>query len=685
MAFSPITNFRATLAAPMTASQLTLTVDSVTVQDHAIVTADYGGVLYFTINPGAANMEIVKAESNASTVFTLTSRGLAFYGATETELASFKFPHNAGEPVIVSNPKDLYKSFVDKYSDESVNGVKTFDELPKIPLSPVDPEDAASKDYVDNAVIAVGGVTDLMVSKNGADPTLTINVASGYYTVGDVTALYAGASAQAVTDAATNYIMLRSDGTLTINTTGFLDGYLQIAIVVASGGTITSVSDRRSFLTLGQDNQIITTSLTYGATLAVGDPVYVDASASNKLKKALGTGASTADGFVGVVLEAGADTATGLRVQVGGVVSGLSGLTSNAPVYITDAGGFASTQGTYKKAAGWALSASAFLMMPGLRVEEISGGNSDATTANFNEAMTFFANTNITGAEAETLTAGPSSDATALHKHIVSPLSFTVGTTLVAPGSGIEYQITSDPSGDNVYVFYASGSTPNINKSIMRFERNSATGMYEYLDDSVSLPESTYSWDQDGDGGICAGENYVYLMARSDDPTSNAARLLRMDKDFGNVTAMTLSGSDITNAVGCIAGDDDQIFVAQNAATTTYAQYTISGTTATRGSNITIASTDGEDVVAFLFDGTDLLMIESDTEGIRRINTSGTNQATRNVTFFPNSGPARASLGAKGLGFYPNSLTNGIYEFGLVEITTPSGNILMIANLTQYS
>ena len=178
--YSVLTNFQTTLAQSMTKTQLTLTLQNITLQGHAITSADYGQYLYFTINPGAANMEVVRAISNAAGVFTLDKRGLAWYGEDDDEITSFKFPHNSGEPVIVSNAKNVIAQMVNRWSNQEVGGDKqftgdiSFDNPIVIPITPTLPTHAGSKDYIDNAVSVASGNTSLMVTKNGSDPTLSI-------------------------------------------------------------------------------------------------------------------------------------------------------------------------------------------------------------------------------------------------------------------------------------------------------------------------------------------------------------------------------------------------------------------------------------------------------------------------------------------------------------------------------
>lgn len=159
---------------------------------------------------------------------------------------------------------------------------------------------------------------------------------------------------------------------------------------------------------------LVSTDFTYGATIAAKDPLYIDAADSNKLKKALASGSSTADTFIGIAIEAGANTDAGKRVQIGGLVTGLSGLTAGSPVYLTDAGAFSATPGTYRVVVGLAISTTAMWMNgPVRRIMEIAGVNSAASVANLNELLTFINATDITGAEAESLT----DDSTLTNKH----------------------------------------------------------------------------------------------------------------------------------------------------------------------------------------------------------------------------------------------------------------------------
>ena len=278
MAYSVVTNYQTTLAAPMTSTQLTCPVSSILTNDytpHTIETSELGSGWYLTIAPGTSKEEIIKVTAVApgtgdGGTFTISAsgRGLAYHGSTDAQATGNAYDHNPGDIVILSNTKNFENRQMNLEGDQTADGVKTFTESPKVPLVPSDPEDVPSKNYVDVAVSSASGVTDLLVSKNGSDPTLTINVNAGEVEISDTLITYAGASAQAVTAASTNYVMLRFDGTLVINTTGFVDGYIPLAIVVADGTTITSVTDKRPFFTIGPKDA------TYKYTTDKGEKVY---------------------------------------------------------------------------------------------------------------------------------------------------------------------------------------------------------------------------------------------------------------------------------------------------------------------------------------------------------------------------------------------------------------------------
>ena len=95
----------------------------------------------------------------------------------------------------------------------------------------------------------LSSVNQLRVYKDG---DLTFGVRPGNYLSGDVEVDYLGASAQSLTNNATNYIYLTAGGTLTVNTTGFpvasVTPHVPLATILTSAGqySVTDVTDYRS-------------------------------------------------------------------------------------------------------------------------------------------------------------------------------------------------------------------------------------------------------------------------------------------------------------------------------------------------------------------------------------------------------------------------------------------------------
>ncbi len=77
---------------------------------------------------------------------------------------------------------------------------------------------------------------------------LTVGIWGLNYDFKGTLTVYAGCTAQAVTDNATNYIYLDAANALIVNTTGFpvdADSFFPLATVVAAGGAIVSIADKR--------------------------------------------------------------------------------------------------------------------------------------------------------------------------------------------------------------------------------------------------------------------------------------------------------------------------------------------------------------------------------------------------------------------------------------------------------
>lgn len=175
--FSVVTDYSSTLNLPMTSSQTTVPVSSIVTKDgHTLVTADFGGKIFLTIEPSGTKQELVMCTGITSGAFSGCTRGLAFYGTSTAAVAGNAKTHSASSRVIMSNSHYVYEQFVDvNNKDQTIEGAKTatgvwtFGSLPIIPTTtPTDPQHAVSLDYLTsvtstgcaNASTAVRGCTE---------------------------------------------------------------------------------------------------------------------------------------------------------------------------------------------------------------------------------------------------------------------------------------------------------------------------------------------------------------------------------------------------------------------------------------------------------------------------------------------------------------------------------------------
>lgn len=367
-----------------------------------------GKAVWVTIDDGTSKTERAFGTVDAGNKkITLTLRGVDPNDST-VEVAALKFNHDASASVKITDAHYLLQVTEMLSGDIDLQGV------PKLPSARTisNARDLVDKEYSDAQSVA--SFSDFATVDAGG---LNVNVNAGTLVTATGTIDFAGVSGQAMADNSTNYLELDENGNFVSNTTGWTEGNVPLSKVVTASGDITSISLTRGLITAPITDNTITDDYTYGATIAVNDLLYLD-TADAKWKLADASAASTCTGQLGFALEAGVDTDTGKRVQLAGVVTGLSGLTPGWQFVSDTAGDISNTAGTYKKMVGYAPNATTLIMVPSFSVAEISGGNSALTVANLNEAATFFDNTDITGAEAETLTSGAGSDATELHGHI---------------------------------------------------------------------------------------------------------------------------------------------------------------------------------------------------------------------------------------------------------------------------
>lgn len=128
LGFSVVTKYRTTLSSSMTATQTTVPVASIrTTDDHTLVMSDLGPAVYLTVEPGGVREEITKCTAITNSQWSSCTRGLAFFGTSEAEVAANRKAHNAGSIVVMSNVHYVYEQFIDKDADrEYASGTKWF-------------------------------------------------------------------------------------------------------------------------------------------------------------------------------------------------------------------------------------------------------------------------------------------------------------------------------------------------------------------------------------------------------------------------------------------------------------------------------------------------------------------------------------------------------------------------------
>jgi len=539
-----------------------------------IVMADFGTLGYITFEPETekeenASFTGITQNANGTATITGLTRGLAFKTPYTADLA-LRQSHSGGSLARISNSAPFYNELTNKNNDETINNAWTF------------PSTEAAR------------------PQNGADTDTAILAA--LVTFGQLSRTsFAG-----VSDASTV-----SKGIVEIAT------QTEVNEGDDSGSTTAPVVVIPSTLLQTRDS-VITTDFTYGATLTALAPVYVDTAASNKLKLALATAAATADTFVGITVDSGVDTDVNKRVQIAGIVTGLSGLTPGAVVFLTDAGGISSVAGTYRFPLGVAISATAMEMFPApaRRPLDLAGANSSATVSNFNESMTFFNATDITGAEAETLSAGSTTNADTLHTHAIIPgYSEIIHGNLPSTTLG-RFQFAMNSAGTYGYIARRWSSGADENLDIYRYVLDPLTKTFIYDGTTVNLADGTYSFSGFADIGLVATDSYVYAMAIG---ASNLV-LVRMLPDLTSATLFTTSGANPgAGTILSACGNDTTLYLKSTTATLLL-EYALSGTTATRGTDITLTS--GVAGVTG-FDGTNLFNYDPVTGNIRKYSTAG--------------------------------------------------------------
>ncbi len=285
----------------------------------------------------------------------------------------------------------------------------------------------------------------LNVSRRGGDlrifgdGTLSFGVRAGNFFNGDSVVNYAGAAEQSLTDNSTNYIYLTAAGTLTVNTTGFpvpsVSPHIRLATIVTASGTfdLSDIIDYRgtSFLS-------------------------VAGAASGNLNS-LDWQESVADELDFTAAEPGSPTLGDRYLNTG---SGASSGTAQtvAANDIEQWNGTSWTEITPTKGACCLVE----------DTDMLTAYNGSAwvdigTFALLSEAQTFFAATDITGAEAEILTDGSNADAKHVHDTAGITADAIDGTKIADDSIGSEHFLVGAPYA--AFVVAANNSLAKVKNS----------------------------------------------------------------------------------------------------------------------------------------------------------------------------------------------------------------------------
>jgi len=304
------------------------------VQDRAgntLTMSDFGDTGYGVFEPNTSEEEHFTFTNISGTTITIGSRGLAMK-SPYTNVSANQKAHAAGTKVILyTNLPALYDRFVLKDNDEIITGTYTFD--------------ADTMPRADAAVSYTAGSEEWFATKRYVDSVVTSGAPD------------ANTTTKGLVEIATQTEV--NEGDDTGGTT---------APVVLIPSTHLDTMDR-----------VVTTDYTYGDTIAAGDVLYLD-TATAKWELADASVEATADGPIGIAIDTGTDGSTGKRVQIKGVVTGLSGLTVGW-VFLSDTSGdLAAAAGTYRRIVGYAPNTTTMILMDSLSIDEVAGLASTVTS-----------------------------------------------------------------------------------------------------------------------------------------------------------------------------------------------------------------------------------------------------------------------------------------------------------------
>lgn len=411
--FTVATDYQKTLSSPMTSSQSFVPVTSLTLKDGNILSmSTLGSVVFLTLEPGATNEEIAACTTidSVNKQFTGCTRGLAFSGTSTAPVAANQKTHSSGATVVMSNVHYVYQQFIDKDgTTQYVTSTVVFNTFPQASSTTAIPSSAsqlATKYYVDT--VGAGGFTSNNVSSTlGLQAILSgiPNCPSGAACVGINASSSGGLSFYPGTGAA--YVSVSS------TPSDSLGGYLKYAFNVANqiywdaasflsrdhtwsgnqtfNGNVALNSSSSNTTDIVNYGTVInsTATGTAGETIAYGQPLYVSTTGTLFLTSA--NFVTSSYPFVGIALGAATNGQTVSYARPGGIVGGLTGISPNLSVYLSNTTGTISTsKGSVPVKIGLSLNSTTMLVLMPIKHHVITG----TVSVTFNGSTVAVINTN---------------------------------------------------------------------------------------------------------------------------------------------------------------------------------------------------------------------------------------------------------------------------------------------------
>ena len=321
-----------------------------------------------------------------------------------------------------------------------------------------------------------GRANDLRVCKDG---DLTYGVYAGVFLTGDTTVSYAASALNALTNNATNYIYLTAAGTLTINTTGFpvpsVTPHVRLATIATGSASVATVTGKydqvditdyrgTAIISVSPLEETITVYNDTGSEIAAGKLLYI--SGYNTTNSCYEIGLADADDpgkpAQLIASETISITSTGEAVKKHNMTAqDTSGTTVGDPIYLSaTAGEWTDTAPTgdsqTQQEVGVIKTVNASTGIVSLYCGFVGSQERIDIDALPSEISTFFGATDITGAQAETLSDGSNADL--LHIHSLITIANEASDTTCYPAFYTDTTGSKQPKTNAGLTFNSSTS-----------------------------------------------------------------------------------------------------------------------------------------------------------------------------------------------------------------------------------